>query len=758
MFLRKSSLLLSASVAAATNFGLLASSTATAAEPMLEEIIVTAQKREQNLQDTVISITAFNTVTMDRLNVTNLEDVSHFTPNLRITSVASDASTSSIAMRGTFNRNPTDPNSENTVGVYMDGVYIGKSAGGLMELGDLQRVEVLRGPQGTLYGKNTVGGAINMIRQRPGDEFSAKLRAGAGNEGLFYSKGGIDLPGIGTVDSGLGQVRSRVSFLTRTRDGLVDNVPSTVESPVPSNPIDGASEFGDIDHWAVGVSLDWEINDAVLLSYDYDRSKIDQNGVYTQLTYAGPGNFGFLEPWAESDRNNNGSLDYKDSFDKAKIFGHALTANWRVGDFGALGEITIKSITAYRDVDSSSGYDLDGTNVSVLHFTRENDYNQFSQELQFIGSTDTLKYVVGLYYFNEEADYDSYRHVFADLFGSPDGGGRTKFDNDTKAVFGQVEWQPAALERLTLTLGGRYSEEDKETHREVISGDVPIIPYQKLPDLDFDEDTYLASVAWALTDNANVYAKVSDGYRSGSYDGQSRDPAIFDIPTDPEQLTAYEVGFKSRWLEDRLQVNTAVFYSDYEDMLISSWDPDTSTTRTQNAGEGKITGVELEALAQVTESLLLSFSYGYLDGDWDNYPGVDAAGNSVELKNIAEFPQTPENNYAVGLDYNIPFFNIGQMNFHIDYSYTDDLYIVPLSADGLTAPIKQARIESREMTNARLEVTDIAVGGSSTLEFAVWGKNLTDEDVERSKFDGGNAVFSEWDDPITYGADITLRF
>ena len=148
----------------------------------------------------------------------------------------------------------------------------------------------------------------------------------------------------------------------------------------------------------------------------------------------------------------------------------------------------------------------------------------------------------------------------------------THSENDTIALYGQVDWQPAALDRLTLTLGGRYSEENKETTRFDSSGDTVTIPLQTLPKLEFEEDTYMATAGWALTDGANIYLKYSEGYRTGLYDGSSGDPEAFDIPVDTEYMDSWELGLKSRWMEDRLQVNVAAFISDYDDMLISTWD------------------------------------------------------------------------------------------------------------------------------------------------------------------------------------------
>ena len=754
MHQKKSTVLLGLSVAAISHLGLLSSSSATAAEAALEEVIVTAQKREQSLQDTAISISAFNELGLERMNVQNLEDLSTFIPNLRITSVVSDGITASIAMRGTFNRNPTDPNSENTVGMYMDGVYIGKSAGALMELADLQRIEVLRGPQGTLYGRNTIGGAINIVRNRPGEDFSGTLRAGVGNEGLFYSNGAIDVPALGTVGEGLGQLRSRISFLTRTRDGLVENVPSTVDHPL-GNPIGGASDFGDIDRWSVGIILDWQINDSFTLGYSYDTSEIDQNGIYTQAVYIGEGSFGLIADYANPKRQDKGSLDWEDSTNTADIEGHSLTADWYLGDLGALGDVSLKSITAYRTVDSHAGYDLDGSNVSLLHFSRANDFEQFSQEFQFIGSTDSVKYVVGLYYSEEEIDFWSRASVFG-AYGLPEGNGTTFSENDATAVYGQVDWQPAALDRLTLTLGGRYSKENKETSRSDFTGDAATIPLQTLPKLDFSEDTYMASAAWALTDDANIYLKFSEGYRSGFYDGQSGDPEIFDIPLNSEYMESWEIGFKSRWMEDRLQVNVAAFNSDYDDMLISVWDTEAATSRTQNAGEAEIVGVELEVLAQLSEALLLSLTYGYLDGEWDTYPDVSDSGEPIDLKDVAAFPYVP-NSFTAALDYNFSPFNFGQLSFHIDYSYTDYYYAATLAPSGDSRPIDEARGEQRKVINARLALADVMIGDSS-LEFSLWGKNLADEDIARSRFDAGNAVFAEWDEPLTYGGEVVLRF
>jgi len=745
--------------------GLVAATPVMGAQAVLEEVRVTAQKREQNLQDTAISLSAFNDAELRKLNVQDLENISNFTPNLRITSVASDASTASVAMRGTFNRNPTDPSSENTVGLYLDGVYVGKSNGTLMELGDLERVEVLRGPQGTLYGKNTIGGAINVITREPGEEFAARLTAGGGNESLFYSKGGITLPAIGTPGEGVGRLRSRVSFLTRDRNGTVKNQPTDIEPlfGTPSNPPGGSDEFNNIDRWGASATLNWDISEDLTLGYRYDHSDIDQNGVYSQVTFVGPGNFAFLAPYANPDRQSTGSLDYQESFDSVEIDGHALHADWHVGDLGILGDVSIKSISAWREVDSEQAYDLDGTNVSVLHFTRAYDYQQFSQELQFLGTSQSLDYVVGLYYFDEDADYVSHDQVFG-AFGMPMRGNDTSIDNDSQAVYAQFDWRP--IDRLTLTLGGRYSDEHKEAVRSSTEAGVDVIPRTRLPDLDFDEDTYLASIGWDFSDTVSSYLKFSQGYRSGSYDGQSRDPATFDIATDPEYLDAWELGVKSRWLEQRLQVNAAVFFSEYDDMLISTWDPDANTTRTQNAGEGEIMGLELEVLAQVSENLRLTMSYGYLDGDWKKYPGAEVdpetgAETPVELKNVAKFPQAPENDISLAVDYSIPARDWGLLNLHVDYSYTDSLYIVPLATDGLSKPIPQSRVKQREVVNARVALTEMPVGlgaDGSGLEVALWAKNLFDEEVARSKFDPGNAVIVEWEDPLTYGVEVTLRY
>lgn len=255
-------------------------------KPTLEEVVVTAQKREENLQDVPIAISALSSSDMEALRITDTNSIAAQVPNLHIKQgVGADMS---YAIRGLSNNHNANIGYEGTVGWYMDGVYFGKGMATLFDLGDVERIEVLRGPQGTLYGRNTIGGAINLVSARPSGEFGGKVKIGVGDENLVETAISLDLPSIGTEDEGLGTLAARVSYSSRERDGFTKNVPSLSLSPADA-PAGTFSRFGDMDREALHVALDWNISSAFSVSYDYISSSVDDTPRLFQLIDTTPG-------------------------------------------------------------------------------------------------------------------------------------------------------------------------------------------------------------------------------------------------------------------------------------------------------------------------------------------------------------------------------------------------------------------------------------------------------------------------------------
>ena len=279
-------------VGSATLFSTLATlpAAAFAQQLALEEVVVTAQKREESLQDTPISISALSRDALEKIRFMDITDLTGEIPNLQIRSTAGDSNGATIAIRGTVTTNP-NINFEPTVGIYLDGVFIAKNTGNLLDFVDLERIEVLRGPQGTLYGKNTIGGAINLVTQKPTGEFGLNAKFGVGRFDERFGKVTVNFPAIGSIGEGPGQLSSKITYRKYQRDGWADNVFSTI-SPFAEAP--SSRTFGEKDDEAVRLSLLWDINNQWSARYEYDRSEMDRTPPLMQLTRITPN--GLFDP------------------------------------------------------------------------------------------------------------------------------------------------------------------------------------------------------------------------------------------------------------------------------------------------------------------------------------------------------------------------------------------------------------------------------------------------------------------------------
>ncbi|GAB3103698.1 TonB-dependent receptor [Aestuariicella hydrocarbonica] len=733
----------------------------THADGAIEEVIVTAQKREQSLQDTPIAISAFDSSSLEQRGIQDVSDVGQFAPNVQIAKTPGNSTGATIGIRGSVTFNPAIT-WEPTVGMYMDGVFLGKNLGGIFDIADLERIEVLRGPQGTLYGKNTIGGAVNLITRKPSGEFSGNVKATMGNEDYYSLSTSIDTPSVELLG---GSLNTNLALLQETRDGFTRNVADPLNNPMagPSS----SDDFGNIDNQVGRFSALWS-SDRAEVQYTYDYSNNDTNPPAAQLTDVPAGAAldigggillpvdGVLSPYVTSDSKRSAAISSDQSrYEKAKTQGHALHLSWDMGELGFLGDTAFKSITAYRTMDWGDWIDIDGSPLDFFHSSRDVSYDQVSQEFQLLGQTERTHYVLGLYYFQEQGDIENLIS-FMSIYGFPASHNEYGMDNTSLAAFGQIDWLPswAALEdRLTLTFGLRWTKEEKDQYISHPDSAV-VIPYTEADDTWTNVSPSLVA-SWALTDAINVYGKVSQGWKSGGFNGEATSQDTFLASYDPETVTAYELGLKSRWLDNRLQVNAAVFQNHLEDMQFSVFLSGSAGASTvDNAGQAEVTGAEIEIIAQPLDNLQLNLSYGYLDPEYKEFLEIDpASGQMADFKNQRDFPYAGRNTASLGIDYTVGSYDWGTILAHVDWSYQDDF--VPYVDPALNTA---GQIKSYDLINARLSLTDIDVGNGQAIQVALWGKNLTDQDYRQNTIPFGLWTTSYFGDPRTYGLDVRYDF
>ncbi len=716
----------------------------------IEEVVVTAQKREQNLQETPIAITALDATALEARGIDNVAQAAKTAPNVRLVTSPGNSNSATINIRGAVTVNPA-LTLEPTVGMYLDGIYIGKNSGSIFDFADLERVEVLRGPQGTLYGKNTLGGAINLITKKPSGEFGGKLKVGLGSEALKTSRLSIDAPAVGEVGEGAGRLSTSLALTSTQRDGFYDNDYDD-------------TDFGNVNAKGGRVAALWQPVESFEALYAYDFSKTDQHPNLNQVSRAGA-----LAPLsvvqAQSDDRLDSSSQNDALHDDVEIGGHSLILTQEVGDVAGLGEVTLKSLTGNRTMETLDVQDWDGTGQTLLRSSRDQNYDQWSQEFQMLGKTERVNYVAGLYYFEEQGDV--YNPLDLVLYASPHIDAGYGFDNSAWAAFTQAEWRPPVLDdRLTLTAGLRYTEERKQVYRQFEVGGFTVLPKTRVDD-DFENLSPTFVAAYQLTDEVNVYAKVAQGWKSGGFNAEVTSLAALEEPFDAEEVTSYEVGAKSQWLDNRLQVNVATFLNKHDNMQVSQFQQVSASSILTNAGEAEISGGELEIVAIPVDNLELSLAYGYLNTEYKEYmdtcrlgpsfetlcPSSVVPGQRYDAKDENRVPYSPENTFTLGAQYTLPL-AVGELVSRVDWSFQDDQEVYPDPYSYTNTTIGTYHLIDARMTWQKLPVGD----NGNEMAFSVWGKNLADEEYTVTGIEWGPLTNAIYGDPRSFGVDATLSF
>ncbi|NIB39017.1 TonB-dependent receptor [Pseudomaricurvus alkylphenolicus] len=730
----------------------------------IEEIVVTAQKRAQNLQDVPIAVTALSADKLAKGAVVTLSDISQNVPGLTITDTQADDVR--ISVRG-INSDDASFAAEQSIPVYLDGAYMGIGLPLIGDLEDIAQVEVLKGPQGTLFGRNALGGAVSVTTADVSDDFEGKVSARLGTYDLRKLNTTINLP---LIDDTLAM---RVNLGKLDRDGWAKNI------------VTGDRDGWEQDRWLARVKLKWTPTDDLEITWTSDKKKEDDHVGYNHLNeltdiFGNPGTAFPRTAFSPAAFDITGTKTASGSYNIAAAFGgapgvsdephvnnrisrdiegHAAKAVWDIND-----DLTLTSITSYRVLESYIEEDRDGTEYLLASVRSGIDSDEFSQEFRLNGTGENIDWFIGVSGFKQEVDGLSDSSFGSYILGSVL---RERNENiseiESYGIFGDVIW--SVTDKLSLTWGARYSYDEKVNKILTPAQDTlgpginALFPHAgQLTDSQANLDPSLANlkedwvnfsmrgaVSYQFSNEVMAYLNISQGYKSGGFNGYP----LVDLgtglsapgqmePFDEEIITAYELGVKSTLMDGRLRFNASYFYYDWEDLQVQT--ENNGVIRTDNAGKAVGQGIDLELAFHATENLALSASLGWLDTELKE--GIPGNPDFVEG---SERTYSPSFSGNVAADYFVAVSDLGEVYFHVDYSYNGEQLISP----GL-------EMDSYGLVNARVGFTDPEGG----LDISLWSRNLTDEEYLTSNKDFSTVGFTSLkrNEPRTYGVDVSYHF
>jgi iron complex outermembrane receptor protein len=790
------------SAATAASCGAAFAQTSTQAAPAettgLGDIVVTAQRREQVLQDVPIAVTALNEEALEANRVTSARELDTLVPGLAVRTQPGGSQAPFFSMRGK-SAGGVGLGEDRAVAQYVDGVFIGSGSGSLIDFANLQQVEVLRGPQGTLFGRNATSGAISFITREPSGEFGVRQTFTAGNYEQLGSTTRIETPQWGPLSAIL-------TYSHYEREGDVRNLGAGATwdfTALGGGVYRSPDRLGDEDKDAVSAVVKWDISPNANLVYRFDLSEFEgtpgAQGIVADPTLAYtnpaicPANCTPVTARRPDAVNNIFSTPLSNDSS-----GHSLTFTADLNDY-----LTFKNIAAYRRVHySAPAFTLDGagrpsgfnsSTVSVLGYptpyiywtSSEGNDEQFSNESQLILDTDAVTLTTGLLYYQLDSTKGSYGDglnaitaatpitdmgggVYA--LGGPvfSTGGDSSVDVVSMAAYAQAEWH--LTPQLDLVLGGRFTHDRKD----YTFGDIGV----QIPgNYEASRPTYMASVNYSATDDVLVYAKYSTGYVSGGTTafiatgtgtGGYAPGSVVQSDYAPELAYSYEVGMKADWFDHRLRTNLAIYQTDYTGFHVALGGSrfgiiDSGFNNVPvlilDAGDANSWGGELETTWMATDNLTLSAGIAYLDFDLRNVDPLYLAAGA----NVNPLQSQWTGNFSANYESN-PLFNDVRFTTRVDANYRSSFYngsstLVDPDGPGITPAMNvedQVRVDSSWIVNVRAGLNGFQIGGA-TAEFSIWGKNILDEDYA----DYTNAIATVSGSYIqapTYGVDLTFEF
>lgn len=732
-----------------------------AQQPVLEEVVVTAQKRAQSLSDVPISVSAVGGEQMRNASVLDLADLSPYVPNFQ---KADTAIGQYLTIRGIGSG--INQGFEQSVVQFIDDVPLGRGPLARVPFADLDRIEVLRGPQNVLFGKNAIAGALSMVTAKPTDETSGRMM-------LEYEPDYETALVTGALSGTLvDSLRGRVAVRYYDDGGFMENN------------LNGDDEASREDQTLRGI-LSWDVNDQLTADLKVERTSFELDGRTDEMlfTYDNPVQgdpfFGLNYPeiaaaltgltgqdiGSDDGRQNfkrNTNIDENSKLDADNV---TLTLNWDLGGY------TLTSVSAYMGYDTDEKLDLDGAGIDAFTQTQEEDYDQYTQEIRLVSpGGETIDWIVGAYYMNWDLDYTADFLVDDESLWSALGAvggaiGRPELEalgalsnlrnvrdysgeSQSYAVFAQATWNMTDVTRMTV--GGRYTFEDKSGDRRMdvyntTTGELDLlqaITANAVFGVDFanlgeatggafpihdlsekrSEDSFTPSVIleWDATDETMLYASASTGFKAGGFDARGNLAQNFEYGD--ENVLAFEIGGKGRYLEDRLEVNAALYYSSYDDLQVSQFDG-TLGFVVGNAAEATSQGLELDGRWLLTDGLVWTFALAYLDFEFDDYENATCSAITTLQtgETLCDFSgksniYSPEWSASTSLEYVMAVGSNWDLRTRVDVNYKDDQYVdVTLNDD-----IEQ---DAYTQVNAQIALEN------DNWVLGLVGKNLTDEDV-----------------------------
>lgn len=701
----------------------------------LEEVVVVAQKREQNLQDVAVSVSAFSGEDIKALGVERALDLVNHVPNLEVLTIFGDAQQPSLHIRGVGLASFTD-SFEPPISMYVDEVYKGAGVGQTIQLFDLERVEVLRGPQGTLFGRNSTGGLLNLITRKPTEDFSMEASVSYGSDSETAFEGVVSGP---LSDS----VRGRLALRDMTHDGWSEgNFDGEDYADADTFGVRGMLEFdigekgslllranhssaeGNTSAIGVSGSLDPATNELCSLS------QLKTGGCYSPSGIAFDGNpftgnsLGGFDP--EHVPGQTAASYGVDPRQEVDVTGYAASLDW---DFDSW------QLTAIGAIEDTEKYYFEDLVIFSDGFTL--DATQKTFELRGSGETKSGDWLVGLYYFDDEKDMGSFDPT-------PGFGFSTRGIQDTTswALFGQTSF--ALSDSLSLTLGARYTEEEKEID---YTNDLGL---DTMRDWDTDGVTGRVGLDWKLAEDTLLFLTYSTGFKSGGFNGQFVFSEASLDPVEDETIETVELGIKTDFWERRARLNATVFATRYDDIQLTTLAATPGggvATRLRNAGAADMAGLEAELSLLPIENLQISASFSYIDTELVDDETVVSGGYTTLIKGN-ELPMTPSTSYSLLARYSIPTAELGKFVLQANYSWKDDHWF---SVENL----ETEREEGYGLLSARVSW----LSEDEKYRVEVFGDNLTDEEYFLYLANlSTSAVVSTWSRPRTYGIKFTYQY
>jgi len=735
---------------------------AQAGPDQIQEIIVTAQKRSQNEQDVPIAITTFTAQALQDKNIVDVQGLARLSPSVNLDTASPFGGSNQVlsaSIRG-IGQDDFGINLDPGVGVYVDGVYFARTTGANVNLLDVDQVEILKGPQGTLFGRNTIGGAINVVTRTPGDQFMIRAEASGGSYNRRDVQATMDIPFSDTV-------LSSFTFSSLNRDGYQKRIPYQssvpyVETPIGEFPNGGtetySSEGGQGENVLRSKVL-WKASDNLNVTWTGDWTHVDESSVPESLlaTITAPqagvppsaalfglfynlcinGEFvpgcgrpsisganlnplSYRLPFGSQYITGNPDLTYATGpdFDKMDQFGTAVTADYELFDATHL-----KSITGYRKLDWDVGLETSGSPVIMNEAWFAQTQHQVSEELQLTGVAlnDRLKYSAGLYYFDEDGAEADYVLIGAGLLQIQ---GYEKIETKSYAGYAHLEY--TVVDNLNVIAGGRYSD-DKKT----LSESQPVFavagpPFQTTPTGDnsqsFSVFTPTLGLQYSFNKDVMSYLTYSKGYKDGGWTTRLTSPLDpLHVPTfGPEKADTYELGVKSDWFDRTLQVNADVFYTKYDSIQLNFQEGLSPTI--ENAGDADIKGVELDGTWIIGHGFSLAATGAFLDAYYTYLaPGINAGQSCVQpfeacITTASLLPKTPRWKYSVSPTYKTSLPNGGSLRLGLDFTHISEMANDSINTSLLMRPVSN-------LLNASLTYAS----PDDKYELVFGGTNITDD-------------------------------